>query len=911
LYLSRFAFLTGLFFAFLSTSVAATTPAQTPTFSVSAGSYLITQTVTIGDATAGAVIYYTTNGVAPTTASTVYTGPLTVANSMTLRAIAAVPSGVASSVMTAVYTLAPAATPTFSVPAGTYQTRQLVTISDATARAVIYYTTNGVAPTTASTVYTGPLTVANSMTLRAIAAVPSGVASSVMTAVYTLAPAATPTFNVPAGTYQTTQAVTISDATAGVVIYYTTSGVAPTISSAVYSGPITVTNTITLRAIAAFPNGPASGTMTAVYNLTSAATPTFSVPAGTYQTTRTVTISDATAGVVIYYTKDGVAPTTSSAIYSAPISVTETMKLRAIAAFPDGPASGTITSVYNITPAAIPTLSPAAGAYTGTQTVTISDATAGAAIYFTTNGLAPTIASARYTVPVSVGSTMKVRAIAAFPNGPPSATATAVYTITQSPTPVGTPNSSSTFFGMDINDLLSGTPWPIVPVGGIRLWDTNTNWGNLNPASGTYNWSRLGQQIDLARANGAQILYTFGGSPSWTLPANVPIESIHRSAGVVTITTTVPHGLYFSSLQTSTSQERFTVTGVSDVSFNGTFYLTGTPTSDTFTYAQSGADATSSLGTVSAVCSGTYAPASCAEQPASLSDWDEFVTQLISHVGPDAIQYWEVWNEPNISGFWDGDPKTLVSMAQHAHGIIKSVDPKAIILNPGYTGNYETQVECTGAPSFCGSAWLSTWLDLGGKNVIDAVAFHGYPQINVAPEEIQGAVNLLKATMARSGVGALPLIDTESAWGRNVNLPNETDQIAWLAKHLLLEQSMGVQHTFWYAYDSPSWGTLWSISGGLNPVGDAYEQVEKWLTGTTLSQPCAALPDDPTTFVCSYTRPKGYVAQAVWNTAGDKTYTVPSQFLQYHDLSGAVQSIGGGTVTISTTPILLESSSVF
>jgi len=232
-------------------------------------------------------------------------------------------------------------------------------------------------------------------------------------------------------------------------------------------------------------------------------------------------------------------------------------------------------------------------------------------------------------------------------------------------------------------------------------------------------------------------------------------------------------------------------------------------------------------------------------------------------------------------------------------------------LSPGYTGNYETQTECTGDPSFCGSSWLGTWLALGGKNSIDAVAFHGYPQIGMAPEEIQGAVDLIHGTMQQNGVGSLPLIDSESSWGTATSLPAQADQIAWLAKHLLLEQSMGIQRTVWYAYDSPSWGTLWSSSTGLNLVGEAYVQVEKWLTGTTPGQPCAALATDPTTFTCTYTRPDGYAAEAVWNTAGAKSVAVPSQYVQFHNLSGTVQSISGGAVEISTTPILLETSSVF
>ena len=59
------------------------------------------------------------------------------------------------------------ATPSFSPGAGTYNGAQSVTISSATAGATIYFTTNGSTPTTGSPIYTGPVSVAASQTLKA------------------------------------------------------------------------------------------------------------------------------------------------------------------------------------------------------------------------------------------------------------------------------------------------------------------------------------------------------------------------------------------------------------------------------------------------------------------------------------------------------------------------------------------------------------------------------------------------------------------------------------------------------------------------------------------------------------------------------------------------------------------------
>jgi len=69
--------------------LALTSQASAPDFSLAAGYYATTQTVTISSTTSGATIRYTTDGSTPTEANgTVYSGPITLGSSTMLKAIA-------------------------------------------------------------------------------------------------------------------------------------------------------------------------------------------------------------------------------------------------------------------------------------------------------------------------------------------------------------------------------------------------------------------------------------------------------------------------------------------------------------------------------------------------------------------------------------------------------------------------------------------------------------------------------------------------------------------------------------------------------------------------------------------------------------------------------------------------------
>ncbi|MCR5014368.1 MAG: chitobiase/beta-hexosaminidase C-terminal domain-containing protein, partial [Bacteroidales bacterium] len=125
---------------------------------------------------------------------------------------------------------------------------------------------------------------------------------------------ATPTFSPEGGTYYEAQQVSIACSTADATVYYTLDGSVPTTNSMVYSSPIAISETTTVKAIGVKDGMNNSGVATATYTIQEAVTVMsiaearalenneYALVEGvvTYIDGRNVYIQDATAGIVLY-----------------------------------------------------------------------------------------------------------------------------------------------------------------------------------------------------------------------------------------------------------------------------------------------------------------------------------------------------------------------------------------------------------------------------------------------------------------------------------------------------------------------------------------------------------------------------------------------------------------------------------
>jgi hypothetical protein len=279
-----------------------------------------------------------------------------------------------------------------------------------------------------------------------------------------------------------------------------------------------------------------------------------------------------------------------------------------------------------------------------------------------------------------------------------------------------------------------------------------------------------------------------------------------------------------------------------------------------------------------------------------MQDWENFVTALATRY-KNQIYVYELWNEPQQ--YFSGTTAQLVALTQEEYEIIRSIDPAATILSPSIVSY--------------GYEYLDSYFSAGGTTAIDGVSMHSYPNPDndIAETVTTSMTTTIRTVMVKYGISEKLLWDTEGSWGSTSSgdTSNPDLQAAFVARAYLLHWSMGISRYYWYAWDSPTWGTLWTSTKGPSEAATAYTQVYRWMEGATMAAACSFTGSSAydAVYNCNLTRSGGYQARAVWNTEGNSTYTAPSQFTKYLDLAGNTHAVPSNhEVPIGQKPILLE-----
>ena len=170
---------------------------------------------------------------------------------------------------------------------------------------------------------------------------------------------------------------------------------------------------------------------------------------------------------------------------------------------------------------------------------------------------------------------------------------------------------------------------------------------------------------------------------------------------------------------------------------------------------------------------------------------------------PLPIQSWQIWNEPNLKGYFAPHPSAgrYARLLQISHSAIKSQDPRAQIVLAGMPGWGDV------------TAWgfLSSLYSVPGIRArFDVVALHPYAR---DLDHVREAIGRVRGVMANHGDQTVPLWLTEFAWGSappdrfgiNKGPTGQGQMLSDSFKLILNHRSAwNVQRLFWYRLRDPA-----------------------------------------------------------------------------------------------------------
>ena len=153
--------------------------------------------------------------------------------------------------------------------------------------------------------------------------------------------------------------------------------------------------------------------------------------------------------------------------------------------------------------------------------------------------------------------------------------------------------------------------------------------------------------------------------------------------------------------------------------------------------------------------------------PKERADFGAFAAQVAQRYG-EQIQYYQVWDEPNIAPHWGArpvDPADYLGLLREAAIQLRAADSDAVVLLGALAPTTES-----GGANLSDLAYLDALYGLAGQQWFDIVAIQPYgfsdtPDAPPAPDRLNfGRAALLHDVMARHGQGGQPVWATAFGW---------------------------------------------------------------------------------------------------------------------------------------------------
>jgi polysaccharide biosynthesis protein PslG len=194
---------------------------------------------------------------------------------------------------------------------------------------------------------------------------------------------------------------------------------------------------------------------------------------------------------------------------------------------------------------------------------------------------------------------------------------------------------------------------------------------------------------------------------------------------------------------------------------------------------------------------GSYGPGA-ASMP-DLAAWTAYVQAVVQRYAGDDVAF-QVWNEANVEGYWNGTPRQMAKLTAAARTVVDAVTPKPVLVAPAMA------VRNIGQRAGLRDLYAKKVAGVPVADLVDVVSLQLYPEVDAGPERSLELLDAARGILARAGVAAdKPIWDTEVNYGLQggeVATPASTEQQqANVALTYLINAAGGIGRVYWYAWD--------------------------------------------------------------------------------------------------------------
>jgi len=407
----------------------------------------------------------------------------------------------------------------------------------------------------------------------------------------------------------------------------------------------------------------------------------------------------------------------------------------------------------------------------------------------------------------------------------------------------------ATFFDMHINKVK--TPWPSDSFSAVRLWGTNTTWGDVNTSNGVYDWTLIDSWLATAKTHNVGVLYTFGLTPTWA-SSNKGASCGPNPLG----SCYPPEDLNSDGTGTNKHWKDFVTAIVTHSKNSSTAHITDWEIWN---------------------------------EPNVTSQWLGTTAQLVQ-MAKDAR-----------SIILNIDPTAKVHSPAPTSGINGVYRWMESFLTAG-GGSYVDVIDFHGyVHKNQAGVWpIAEDMNLLVSNLQNTLAAHG----------VTKPIWNTEASWGRTDVNGFNDQDLRAAFAARYLLLQQSKSVA----RVFWYQWDNSTHGMLWDNDQNMGCTTADNTGFLCKAGVAFQQVFNWTVNRTISQPCASDPTVTTRWTCNYTGTGGFLGQAIWDTSKSCSngvcttvnVKVPTQYTKYTDITGKVTTIANNTVPVGLKPLWLS-----